>query len=101
MSASVWIEAKLRVNPPPHSKSFSLGVLWVQDDSSYKHWQQRKGTSRSSMAPNLGPIGIFDCLPKQDLDTGSAVNVNLREDKSELIRTEYFPTNWTQWLQHL
>ena len=53
------------------------------------------------MDPNLGPIGIFDCLPKQDLDTGSAVNVNLREDKSELIRTEYFPTNWTQWLQHL
>lgn len=47
------------------------------------------------MATNLGPIGIFDCLPKQDLDTGSAVNVNLREDKSELIRTGYFPMNWT------
>lgn len=53
------------------------------------------------MATNLGPIGIFDCLPKQDLDAGSAVNVNLREDKPELIRTEHFPMNWTQWLQRL
>ena len=29
------------------------------------------------MATKLGPIGIFGYLSKQDLDTGSAVNVNL------------------------